>query len=44
MKQSSKVSGNSGAKIIVVVNNGFSYLDADNFERIFISKCKRDSN
>ena len=43
MKQSAKVANVSGDKVIFAVNNGFSYLDADNFERIFISRCKRDS-
>jgi hypothetical protein len=43
MKQSASVADISGDKIIIAVNNGFSYLDADNFERVFISRCKRDS-
>lgn len=44
MKQSAEVTGISGDRVIIAVNNGFSYLDADNFERIFVSRSKRDSN
>jgi len=43
IRQSSAVTGNTGDKIIIAVNNGFSYLNADNFERIFVARCKRDS-
>ncbi len=44
IKQSSLVARKDGEKIIIAVNNGFSYLDANNFERIFVARCKRDSS
>jgi hypothetical protein len=43
MKKSALVSRSTGSKVIIAVNNGFSYLNAENFERIFVSKAKRDS-
>ena len=43
MRQSAITTGNSGHKIVIAVNNGYSYLDADNFERLFINRCKRDT-
>lgn len=32
-----------GDRVIFAVNNGYSSLNADNFERLFVSRCKRDS-
>ena len=43
IKQTAIVTNKAGARVVFAVNNGFSYLDADNFERIFVSRCKRDS-
>jgi len=44
IKHSASVAKNGNEKIIIAVNNGFTYLDADHFERIFVNRCKRDSN
>jgi hypothetical protein len=43
MKQTAIFANKTGDRVVFAVNNGFSYLDADSFERIFISRCKRDS-
>jgi len=43
MKTSAKISGADGEKIIIAVNCGISYLNADNFEKIFVWKAKRDT-
>ena len=43
MKQTAIFTGKTGDRVVFAVNNGFSCLDADSFERIFTSRCKRDS-
>ena len=30
--------------VLLIVNNGYSYLDADNFERLVVQRCLNDSN
>lgn len=30
--------------VLLIVNNGYSYLNADNFERIVVQRCQNDSN
>jgi hypothetical protein len=30
--------------VLLIVNNGYSYLNADNFERIVVQRCVNDSN
>lgn len=30
--------------VLLIVNNGYSYLDADNFERIVVQRCLNDSS
>jgi hypothetical protein len=30
--------------ILLIVNNGYSYLNADNFERLVVQRCLNDSN
>ncbi|SQD77950.1 hypothetical protein [Moritella yayanosii] len=32
-----------GDKVLIAVNNEFSYLNADNFKRLLVDRCKRDS-
>ncbi len=29
--------------VLLIVNNGYSYLDADNFERLVVQRCRNDS-
>lgn len=43
LKTSAEKAGVTGNKVIFAVNNGYSSLDAENFERLFVSRCKRDS-
>jgi hypothetical protein len=30
--------------VLLIVNNGYSYLNADNFERLVVQRCRNDSN
>jgi hypothetical protein len=32
------------AGILLIVNNGYSYLNADNFERLVVQRCRNDSS
>lgn len=43
LKTSAEVCGATGEKVIIAVNNGYSYLNAEDFERVFVSRAKRDS-
>lgn len=43
LNESASVHGATGEQVIIAVNNGYSYLNADNFERLFVSRAKRDS-
>ena len=40
---SAEVSGAGGEKVLIAVNNGISYLKADNFEKVFVLRAKRDT-
>lgn len=43
IRQSRTALGTDGAGILMAVNNGYSYLDADNFERLVVRRCRGDS-
>jgi hypothetical protein len=34
----------SDVGVLLIVNNGYSYLNADNFERLVVQRCLNDSN
>jgi len=34
----------SDSGVLLIVNNGYSYLNADNFERLVVQRCRNDSN
>lgn len=52
MKKASKQIRHSGKDlapetdigVLLIVNNGYSYLNADNFERVVVQRCLNDSN
>jgi hypothetical protein len=43
LKESASIHKANGESVLIAVNNGYSYLNADNFERLFVSRAKRDS-
>lgn len=43
LNQSASVHRATGERVLIAVNNGYSYLNADNFERLLMSRVKRDS-
>lgn len=36
--------GEARAGVLIAVNNGYSYLDADNFERLLVRRCRNDAS
>jgi len=44
IKSSALALQSDGVGVLIAVNNGFSYLDADNFERLVIRRCRNDSS
>ncbi len=34
----------SDTGVLLIVNNGYSYLNADNFEQLVVQRCRNDSN
>ena len=43
LRESACVHKATGDRVLVAVNNGYSYLYADSFERLLVSRAKRDS-
>jgi hypothetical protein len=43
LRETASVHRATGDRVLVAVNNGYSYLNADSFERLFVSRAKRDS-
>ena len=43
IRQSVKALNMDGAGVLIGVNNGYSYLNADNFENLLVRRCRNDS-
>ncbi|KAF0190495.1 MAG: hypothetical protein FD165_2663 [Gammaproteobacteria bacterium] len=43
IRSSSATLGMEGGGILIGVNNGYSYLNADNFEKLLVRRCRNDS-